>query len=281
MSILSFIAATSIGCCVVLAAPFGASSQPAPAVAPVGLPAAAAPPVVSADQSYVLGPADVIEVEVVGPGDFKAQVKIAPDGTVQLPYIGSFVAANMTTQQLADALAKVLEAGGYFSHPIMRVDIVGYASRYVTVLGDVGLPGLIPIDRPYHLSEILARVGGVREGAADYVIIRSDKGGERRMSVTALATGDITQDPMVLPGDKIFSPAAELFYISGQIKLPGGYPLVSGMTLRMAISRGGGLTDLGTDRAVRVTRGGKKLSRADLDGPVQAGDVIVVGERLF
>jgi polysaccharide biosynthesis/export protein len=259
-----------------LAAPISAVSQPLPPTQPPAIAQASA-----GDQGYVLGPSDVIEADVMGASDFKAKVKIAPDGTVQLPYLGRVVAANKTTQQLADDLAKALESGGYFSHPVLSVDVVEYASQHVTVLGDVGTPGVIAIDRPYRLSEILARVGGVREGGADYVVITSESGSQRTIPIETLATGDTTQDPFVASGDKIFSPAAELFYISGQIKTPGAFPVLSGMTLRMAISRGGGLTDLGTDRAVKVTRGGRTLTETDLDGPVQPGDVIVVGERLF
>ena len=52
---------------------------------------------------------------------------------------------------------------------IVEVEVVSYASRYVTVLGAVGSPGLIPMDRPYRLSEILARVGGARQDGADHV----------------------------------------------------------------------------------------------------------------
>jgi polysaccharide export outer membrane protein len=233
------------------------------------------------DLSYVLGPADVIEADVIGSTDFKARVKIATDGTVELPYLGRVAAANKTTQQLSTELTKALEDGGYFSHPVLSVDVVEYASQHVTVLGDVTTPSLIAIDRPYHLSEILARVGGLREGAADYVILTSADGSQRTIPVQALATGGSAQDPIVSSGDKIFSPAAELFYISGQIKTPGAFPVRAGMTLRMAISRGGGLTDLGTDRAVKVTRDGKTVSETDLDSPVEPGDVIVVGERLF
>jgi polysaccharide export outer membrane protein len=261
-----------------LTAPAGAVSQPAAPAQPAQPSAAQSP---SADQNYVLGPADVIEADVVGASDFKARVKIAADGTVQVPYLGRVVAANKTTQQLSDDLSRALEVGGYYSHPVLSVDVVEYASQHVTVLGDVGTPGVIAIDRPYHLSEILARVGGVREGGADYVIITSENGSQRTIPIKALATGDTSQDPLVTSGDKIFSPAAELFYISGQVKTPGAFPILSGMTLRMAISRGGGLTDLGTDRAVKVTRGGKTLAETDLDSPVEPGDVIVVGERLF
>jgi polysaccharide export outer membrane protein len=190
-------------------------------------------------------------------------------------------AANKTAAVLGADIGRALESGGYFAHPILNVEIVSFASRYVTVLGSVGAPGLVPIDRPYHLSEILARVGGGKDSGADDVILRPQGGEERRLSISALATGDATQDPVVSPGDKIFSPPAVVFYISGQVRTPGAYPVFEGMTLRMAIARGGGLTDLGTDRGVKVTHTGGKVDRPALDERIAAGDVIVVGERLF
>jgi polysaccharide export outer membrane protein len=190
-------------------------------------------------------------------------------------------AANKTANQLNEEVSRALEAGGYFARPILSVQIVEYASRYVTVLGDVGSPGLVPIDRPYRLSEILARVGGVKPDGADYVVVRSPDGPERHLMINALATGDSSQDPLVAPGDKIFSPKAEVFYISGQVKTPGSYPVETGMTLRMAIGRGGGLTDLGSDRGVKVTHADGKVDRPTLNDKIAPGDVVVVGERLF
>jgi polysaccharide export outer membrane protein len=96
-----------------------------------------------------------------------------------------------------------------------------------------------------------------------------------------LATGDESQDPFVAPGDKIYIPPAETFYISGQIKAAGAFALEPDMTLRMAIARGGGLTDAGSDRRIQVTRHGKRLEKIDLEQKIEPGDVIVVGERLF
>jgi polysaccharide biosynthesis/export protein len=57
--------------------------------------------------------------------------------------------------------------------------------------------------------------------------------------------------------------------------------LLSDMTLRMAISRGGGLTDAGSERRIRLTREGKPVAKVELDQKIEPGDVIVVGERLF
>ncbi len=234
-----------------------------------------------ASQEYVLGAADVIEVSVLGRPDFDVKGRIGEDGTIQTPYLGAVKAANKTTVQFADELAKALETGGYYAHPIVKVDIVSYASRYVTVLGNFGSPGLIPVDRAYRLSEIVARVGGIKETGASYVIFTPAHGDQRRIFVRDLATGDLKGDPYVSPGDKIYSPEAELFYVSGQVKSPGAFGVVPDLTFRMALSRAGGLTDSGSDKNITVTRAGKKLTHVDLDTKVEPGDVILVPERLF
>jgi polysaccharide biosynthesis/export protein len=233
------------------------------------------------DASYVLGPQDVIEVAVLGRNDFTTRARVGEDGMIQLPFLGTLQAAKKTTTQLSADIGQALEKGGYFSNPILRVEIVAYASRYVTVLGAVATPGLVPVDRPYHLSEILARVGGTREDAAEYLIVRPENGPEQHYSIRALITGDPSQDPNVSPGDRILIPKADLFYISGQVKSPGAFGLESGMTLRQAIARAGGLTDIGNDHGVKVTGADGKVRTLQLDEPVEAKDVIVVGERLF
>jgi len=253
----------------------------APAAVLAQAPAPAAAPPAPGDQNYIIGPGDVVEVDLLERTDFNTKAKVGTDGLIQLPYIGSVQAANLTTQKLSDEISAALIKGGFFSHPILSVQVSSYAARYVTVLGAVQSPGLVPIDRAYHVSEILARVGGVRDSGADYVIVRPAKGAEQRLAIKALATGDPSQDPFVSPGDTIFSPVAELFYISGQVKAPGAYPMVSGITLRMAIGRGGGLTDIGSDHGIKITRGGSKVGKVDLDSKIEPGDVIVIGERLF
>lgn len=246
------------------------ASQPA-----LGVSAAPEVPAVE----YVLGPEDVIEVEVVGQPD-KSRAKVYADGTIQLNLVGKLVAAGKTPRELGGEIAKALRQGGYYANPAINVDVVNYASRYVTVLGAVGTPSLVPINRVYRLSEILARVGGAQANAADYLVVRTEAGGEHRYLISELATGDAGKDPVVSPGDKIFAPVAEVFYISGQVKTPGSFPVKSRMTIGQAIGQAGGLTDSGSDKKVRVTRAGKKI-KLPAEAMIEPGDVLVVGERLF
>ena len=222
------------------------------------------------ERTYILGPADVVEISVLGRTDYTTRTRIDENGDIQLQYLGTVKAAGRTIEQLSTEISQALEKGGFFTKPVVQVNIASYASRYVTVLGNVATPGLVPVDRAYRLSEIIARVGGVRESGAAYVILRPKSGGERHILISTLATGDLNEDPYVSPGDKIYSPPAELIYVSGQVKGGGAFAILPDMTVRMALSRAGGLTDSGSDKRVTITRKGQKLQRVGLDSKVEA-----------
>jgi polysaccharide export outer membrane protein len=258
--------------------PFGGAAQAAGPTAPrmAGI-------TQTVDPSYVLGPGDVIQVGIVGRDDFATHAPVGPDGKVQLPYVGGMTAANRSTLEFADDVKKALVAGGYFANPVVHVDVLGIASHYATVLGNVAQPGLIPLDRTYRLSELLARVGGRTGAGADYVLVTHASGGEpARYSIPELALSGPEHDPVIKAGDKLYVPSAEdeVFFLSGQVRSPGAYHYTSTMTLRTALARGGGITDDGSEGRITVMRRGSKV-KVRLDETIQVGDVITVGERLF
>src|SRR5213594_4928306 len=57
-----------------------------------------------AQQPYILGPEDVIEVTVYGQADLTRTVAILPDGTVSLPLAGIIHAAGLTIEELTKQL---------------------------------------------------------------------------------------------------------------------------------------------------------------------------------
>ena len=74
------------------------------------------------------------------------------------------------------------------------------------------------------------------------------------------------------------------FYIIGEVKTPGSYPYVSGMTVLNAVALAGGYTYRAKTKAVLITRpdgADKREIKADPDTPVMPGDVIEVPERFF
>ena len=251
--------------------------SPAPATAPAtGTPA----PTTSLSDGYVLGNGDVVEVSVLGRAEFAARVQVQVDGTIQLPYLKSVPAADKTVLQLRDDIRRRLQAGGYYTDPVVAVTVATYTSRYVTVLGQVGQPGLVPVDRAYRISESLARVGGAQPTAADAIELRRADGQSISLPIAAIASGGPDQDPYVTPGDKLFLPEAPIFYISGAVTGQGAYKVDRGLTVRKALARAGGLTERGSDKKVKVFRDGREV-KIGLDEPIKGGDSIKVGERFF
>lgn len=230
-------------------------------------------------EGYVLGVGDVVEVSVLGREDYRARVQVQVDGTVQLPLIKDLKAADRTVLQLRNDVRTALIRGQYFTDPAVSVVIASFSSRYVTVLGEVTTPGLVPTDRSYRLSEIIARAGGLKPSAAESVILTRSTGESQTYEMKAVASG--VQDPTVNPNDRIFVDKVAEFYVTGAVNAPGVHPLRPNMTLRMAIARAGGASPNGSMKRAKVFRDGKELPKGSLEQIIQPGDSIEVGERLF
>jgi polysaccharide export outer membrane protein len=223
----------------------------------------------------------MIEVNLLGRDDFRTRTRIRTDGNILLPFIGQVQASGKSASDLGRQVQSALQAGGFYANPVINVDVVSYSSRYVTVLGRVTNPGLVPIERAYRLSEIIARVGGLRDGSAGRVVLRRLSGEEQSFDIDTLATGDVNQDPLVSEGDKIYVPAAEQFFIYGEVNTPGAYAIMSEPTLRKAIAQSGGLKTSASTKRIKLFRNGQEVRGLALGDPIQPGDVVVVGERLF
>lgn len=244
----------------------------------VALPAAAEP----ADVGYVLGANDTIQVQVYGQPDAGITTRIKPDGTIVMPLIGVIQAAGQTTVQLAATITKKFVAGAYFKNPVVNIEIGNYLSRTVNVAGKVTTPGVYPLDKNYRTLEMLLKAGWIKDAGANYVYLRRGSDyKEIQLDTEALVRGSADKDPLLEPGDTLFVPDADSFYIYGQVQKPGSYPILRGMTLRQAIALSGGVTASGSDRKVSLLRPGAKETDANLDLVIRKNDVLIVKERLF
>lgn len=74
------------------------------------------------------------------------------------------------------------------------------------------------------------------------------------------------------------------FFILGEVKNPGSYPYVSGMTVENAVALAGGYTPRGNPDDIRVkhanTASGSEQPIKE-DGAVEPGDIIRVRQKLF
>lgn len=73
-----------------------------------------------------------------------------------------------------------------------------------------------------------------------------------------------------------------LFYINGEVKKPGGYNFVNGLTVQKAVALAGGFTERASKSSIIIERefvDGK--NKVGLNDSVNPGDVITVDESFF
>lgn len=97
--------------------------------------------------------------------------------------------------------------------------------------------------------------------------------------VRQLANGYL-RDPSVTVEVETYRP----FFILGEVKNPGQYPYVNGMTVETAVAIAGGYSQRASTSSVRLSHleGGETVhTRALPTDPVRPGDTINVRERFF
>lgn len=251
-------------------------------VAIAQVPAPTGVAMMKASDGYVLGNNDEVEVTLFGTGvNQVVRTRIKEDGTITVPYLGSVMARDRTARALSTEIAAQLRSGGYFTKPVVNVEVTQFISNGVTVFGEVGTPGVFPLDRPQTVGMMVARAGGVRPDGADYAILkRQGDSTEHRILLSTLA-GEWSAATPLLASDTLYVPVTPMIYVYGQVNAPGTFGIRNGMTIRQALARAGGPTLAGSERNVSIYRGGQKLKKVELESPVQEGDTLFVHERIF
>jgi len=258
-------------------------------------PAAAQTPAQSVEsKDFIVGPEDVLEVQVWDNKDLNQVVFVRPDGKTSLPLVGEIQAAGKTVQELQDYLSAVYAKT--IKGAAVTVIIKEIKSRPVYFVGGFGKPGAMQLTRDLTLLQAVALVGGVMPGADAErgFVLRSDK--QIPIDFTKLTQkGDLTQNIKLEPGDSIVAPLADLVYLQGEVKAPGSVKYTQDLTVVRAITMAGGLTPLAAGGRVDILRGRgekKERIRVDVDKMMRAGDesrdilvkpddIILVPQRLF
>ncbi len=245
---------------------------------------------VTEQQPYIIGAGDTVDITVFSRPELASKSRVNVDNSVLMPLIGRVQIGGQTIIQSERLVEQMLKKGDFVKDPIVRVDIANFDSQKISVLGRVGLPGLIVLDRTTTLTEILARVGGIAEDGGDYIqITRSKPDGTselKRVEVAKLFNQDGGSASMIVQnGDVIYVPKAANFYVLGAVVRPGNFRLITNLTVHQALATCGGLTPAGTESGVTIRRQGhdKNVSvvRADKDTLVLENDVIIFKERIF
>lgn len=116
-----------------------------------------------------------------------------------------------------------------------------------------------------------------------------------KLNINGLFKGKFDQNMLLEPGDIINIPMTEQFYVSGQVKAPGSFPLKESTTLRQALSLAQGFTptanakkgiifrenpETGTRMDIQVDMSAVMDGKAK-DVTLYANDVVVIPDSTF
>jgi protein involved in polysaccharide export with SLBB domain len=164
------------------------------------------PPVVEIN---TLGVGDVFLLHIVGEEKLPVEYTVAPDGTIDVPYIHRVKVLGLEPQQVTDVVRGKLVAGGFFTDPSVTCQIKAYNSKRIVVTGEVKNAGSMPLEPGMTLVRAISQAGGLTSIARKSgVILRRTVRGKTRAVVVdydGITNNDIPDVPLQA-GDTIHVP---------------------------------------------------------------------------
>jgi len=234
---------------------------------------------------YVLGSGDLLGIEVFDVPELSRDVRVNETGYISLPLMPSKVkAGGLTTFQLQDKLAELLQTNGLVSTPQVSVSVKEQHSQPITVIGAIKNPMVIQALRKVTLLQALSQAGGIADDAGSTVIVTrpvpeasesADPGNVAAPSPSQnftinlsdiLESGDSRFNIPLLGGDVVSVPRAGIIYVVGAVARPGGFLLqndLDRMTMLKMLSLAGGTTNTAKMKNAVILR--KNLSTGQRD----------------
>ena len=173
----------------------------------------------SANSDYVIGANDLVEISVFDIKDLDRVVRVSNQGRISLPLIGSLQASGLTAHDLEIVIAELLRQK-YVKNPQVSVFIKEFQSRPVAIYGAVKKPGIVQLQSPRTLIELLAMAEGFTEDVGDFITVRrhaaspinaqvaSDRASEERGAATGSGSAPETESSSKSP-QPIVDPMAQ------------------------------------------------------------------------
>ena len=215
--------------------------------------------------SQKLGVDDLVAVSVYDAPELTRTLRVEEDGTIHLPLLKEGVkAAGLLPRQLESGIEVALKLEGILVDPFVKVTVVEYHSRPISVMGAVHRPVTFQSVGKVTLLDALARAEGLTSDAGTEVLI--SRGGlvERIPVKRLMKDADSAVNYELHGGEEIRVPEAGKIFVVGNVRKPGAFPVrdaTDNSVLRM-IALSEGLTPFAAKEAYIYRRDDKGAKQA-------------------
>lgn len=175
---------------------------------------------------YVMGPGDVVRIQLFGKENQTHQLTVNRQGEINFPALGPIAVAGLHFQDMRVSLIERIKR--QMIGVEANITLGELRSMRVFLLGDVYQPGSYAISALSTITHALYLGGGVRTtGSLRNIQLKRNGRTETTFDLyDLLLNGDNSKDARLLPGDVIFVPTISMTAgISGEVKRPALFEL--------------------------------------------------------
>lgn len=278
-----------------------AQTQNPPAQVPATAKPAETKTVEGPGMDYAIGPQDLLGIVFLEAAELSRDVRVAPDGTISLPYLAERVQlSGLSLNQAEELLKRKYQEAGILNQPNISITLKELVSKPVTVMGAVRNPGVFQLGATQSLMRVITQAGGFTDEAGTTVqVVRAGTSSQDqvlRVRIEDLRMGLLNANIPIYGGDTVNALPAGAVYVVGAVNRPGRHTL-RGDAEQMTLLRLVALAE-DTKRTARLdstvilrkdASGATKeipvnlkkiLERKAPDVAVQANDVVFVPDSL-
>lgn len=208
--------------------------------------------------NYQVGPDDELLIDIYGYSEASYQLKVSPEGTINVPYVGVVPVSGMTIEQATSRLKSRLSkiySGLQTGNTSLSVTLGNIRSIKVILTGEVVKPGTYTLPSLATVFNALYSSGGPTENGS-FRQIELIRAGRRFATLDVydfLLNGEFKNNVRLQDQDVIRIPTyKKRVEIIGSVKRPGIYELKSEETLSDALRFSGGFTERAYQARVKV-----------------------------
>jgi polysaccharide export outer membrane protein len=174
--------------------------------------------------SQKLGVDDLIAVSVYDAPELTRTLRVEEDGSIHLPLLkGGVQASGLLPRQLESSIAAALKLEQILVDPFVKVTVVEYHSRPISVMGAVHRPVTFQSVGKVTLLDALARAEGLTNDAGTEVLITRGGLVERIPLKRLMKDADPLVNYELHGGEEIRVPEAGKIFVVGNVRKPGAF----------------------------------------------------------
>lgn len=222
---------------------------------------------IATPKNYILGPDDELSISLTGLNETNIDVKIDPQGNIQIPYTGIINISGLSIEQAIQRIKsrmKMVYPALTTGKTTLLASLSNVKSIRIAIIGEAERPGNYQVSALSSFFNVLYLSGGPSQNGSlrKIEIIRHNKMIETVDFYSFLQKGLLNKDITLQDQDIIHFPVYEKrVYIAGEVKRPAVYELTDKETLQDLLQYAGGWGDSAAKETIRVIQTTDKEKR--------------------